>query len=210
MNFRTIRLRMRFSSRFFFSTLALLLWGAAQPLLAATIVLDAGHGGHDPGGIPGQKFSEKNAALDVTLRVQSRLQAAGHRVVQTRSRDVFVELPRRVAVSNRTPGRPVFVSIHFNASPSRSAQGIETYYFDRRSLPLAKAIHRKVVRASGRPDRGIRRARFYVLRTNSRPASLLELGFLTHPQEGRAIAQNPVYRQKLADAVADGILSSLR
>ena len=201
---------MRFSLPLLLSTLVLLLGAAAKPLPAATIVLDAGHGGHDPGGIPGQKFSEKTAALDVALRVQSRLQAAGHRVVQTRSRDVFVELPRRVAVSNRTPGRPLFVSIHFNASPNRRAHGIETYYFAPSSVPLAKAIHRRVVRASGQPDRGIRRARFYVLRTNTRPAALLELGFLTHPQEGRAIAQNPVYRQKLADAVADGILSCLR
>ena len=182
----------------------------AAPLQAATIVLDAGHGGHDPGGIPGQRYSEKAAALDVTLRIRSKLTAAGHRVVMTRSTDTFVELSERVAIAKRTPGKPIFVSIHFNSAANRDACGIETYLYDKRGAALAQAIHRRVVAVSGGPDRGIRRARFYVLRYNSRPSVLVELGFLTNSQEGAKISRSEAYRQKLADAVSAGIRSVVR
>ncbi|RFC42568.1 MAG: N-acetylmuramoyl-L-alanine amidase [Verrucomicrobia bacterium] len=181
--------------------------GFSLPVGAATIVLDPGHGGHDPGGIPGQRVSEKQAALDVALRVRARLQAAGQKVVMTRSSDVFVELSQRVAASKRAPAKALFVSIHFNSAPNRQAHGIETYHFDARSRRLAEAIHRRVVAATGEEDRGVRRARFYVLRTNRRTAVLAELGFLTNPQEGGRVARSSAYRQKLANAVASGVLS---
>ena len=190
--------------------LCLLCCVSALQTQAATIVLDAGHGGHDPGGIPGQRVSEKNAALDVALRIQARLKAAGHRVVMTRSSDVFVELSERVAISNRTSGKPVFVSIHFNSAPNCDARGIETYHYDRRGAALANAIHSRVVRASGGPNRGVRTARFYVLRFNKRPAVLAELGFLTNPQESAKVSRSDDYRQKLANAVADGIKAVVR
>jgi len=184
--------------------------GLSLPLGAATIVLDPGHGGHDPGGIPGQRFVEKHAALDVALRVRARLQAAGQKVVMTRSSDVFVELSKRVATSSRAPSKTLFVSIHFNSAPNRAAHGIETYHFDARSARLAQAIHRRVVAATGEEDRGVRRARFYVLRANRRTAGLTELGFLTNPQEGGRVARSSEYRQKLANAVASGVLSMAR
>jgi N-acetylmuramoyl-L-alanine amidase len=190
--------------------LCLLLALTPSLLHGGTIVLDAGHGGHDPGGIPGQKFSEKSASLDITRRIQSRLQAAGHRVILTRSSDVFVELSERVAISNRAPSRAVFVSIHLNSDPKRTGHGIETYHSNQRGSALAQAIHRRVVKASGGPDRGVRRARFYVLRYNKKPSVLVELGFLTHASEGAKIARSEAYRQKLADAVAEGIRACVR
>lgn len=189
----------------------LLLWfGVALSAGAGTVVLDAGHGGHDPGGIPRQRVVEKAAALDVAVRVRARLQAAGHRVVMTRSSDVFVELPRRVAVSNRAPHNAVFVSIHFNASPNRDAHGIETYHYDSRGAVLAGAIHRRVLAATGEQDRGVRCARFFVLRYNRRPACLVELGFLTNAREGARVSRSAAYRQQLANAVAAGISSVVR
>jgi N-acetylmuramoyl-L-alanine amidase len=187
-----------------------LLWKSAASANAATVVLDAGHGGHDPGGVPGQRYIEKHAALRITKLVQARLKAAGHRVVMTRTSDVFVELSQRVAISNRSPANSVFVSIHFNSAPNRDAHGIETYYYDERSLPLAQAIHQRVLRASGEEDRNIRKARFYVLRHNRRLAALAELGFLTNAEEGGRVARSSEYCQRLAAAVADGILSVLR
>ncbi|MEI6713717.1 MAG: N-acetylmuramoyl-L-alanine amidase [Verrucomicrobiota bacterium] len=190
--------------------LCLLCFLYASQIQAATIVLDAGHGGHDPGGIPGQRISEKNCALDVARRIQAKLKAAGHRVIMTRSSDVFVELSERVAISNRAPGKPVFVSIHFNSAPNCDGHGIETYHYDKRGAALARAIHSRVVRVSGGPDRGVRTARFYVLRYNKRPAVLAELGFLTNPQEGSRIGKSDAFRQKLADAVADGIRAVVR
>jgi N-acetylmuramoyl-L-alanine amidase len=189
--------------------------GALLCLLAAeaqgaTVVLDAGHGGHDPGGIPGQRYVEKHATLRVTKLVQARLKAAGHRVLMTRTSDVFVELSKRVAFSNGSPANAVFVSIHFNSSPNKEAHGIETYYYNKRSLPLAQAIHRQVLRASGEEDRDVRHARFYVLRNNRRTAALAELGFLTNATEGARVAGSKDYCNRLAAAVADGILSVLR
>lgn len=177
---------------------------------AATVVLDPGHGGHDPGGIPGQRYVEKRAALDIALRVRSLLQAAGHKVIMTRSSDVFVELSQRVALANRASPRAVFVSIHFNSAPNPDAHGIETYHYDTRSARLADAIHGRVVAASGEEDRGVRRARFYVLRYNRRMSALVELGFLTNAREGARVAHSSAYCQKLANAVAGGILSVVR
>ena len=184
-------------------------WNSAILAEAATVVLDAGHGGPDPGGVTGQRYIEKHAALRITKLVQARLKAAGHRVVMTRTSDVFVELSKRVALANKSPANSVFVSIHFNSAPNRDAHGIETYYYDERSLPLAQAIHRRVLRASGEEDRNIRKARFYVLRNNRRMAALVELGFLTNEQEGGRVARSADYGQRLAAAVADGILSVL-
>jgi N-acetylmuramoyl-L-alanine amidase len=186
------------------------LLAAGGSLSAATVILDAGHGGHDPGGVPGQRYIEKHAALRIAKLVQARLKASGHRVLMTRTSDVFVELSQRVALSNRSPSNSVFVSIHFNSAPNRDAHGIETYYCDERSLPLAQAIHQRVLRATGEEDRNIRRARFYVLRNNRRTAALAELGFLTNAEEGGRIARSPEYCNRLATAVADGILSVLR
>lgn len=177
---------------------------------AGTVVLDAGHGGHDPGGIPRQRYQEKSATLDITSKVKARLQAAGHRVIMTRSSDVFVELSRRVSISNRAPSGAVFVSIHFNSAPNQDAHGIETYHYDSRGAALAEAIHRHVLAATKEEDRGVRRARFYVLRYNKRPACLAELGFLTNAQEGARIYRSSAYRQQLASAVAAGISSVLR
>lgn len=192
------------------SLAALLLLAFAPRLQAATVILDAGHGGHDPGGIPGQRYVEKHAALRVTKLVQSRLKAAGHRVIMTRSADEFVELSKRVAISNKSPASAVFVSIHFNSSPNRDAHGIETYYHSQQSLPLARAIHQRVLRTTSEEDRNVRQARFYVLRNNRRIAALAELGFLTNEREGARVARSKEYCARLATAVADGILSVLR
>lgn len=192
----------------------LLAWGAGLFIFvssqAATIVLDPGHGGHDAGGIPGQRYVEKHAALDVALRVRAQLQAAGHHVVMTRSSDVFVGLAERVALANRASSKAVFVSIHFNSAPNADAHGIETYYSDARGARLASAIHQRVVAATGEENRGVRKARFYVLRYNRRTAALAELGFLTNSKEGARVARSSEYRQKLATAVAKGVLSVVR
>jgi N-acetylmuramoyl-L-alanine amidase len=179
-------------------------------LLAATVVLDPGHGGFDPGGVPGQRYSEKAAALDIALRVRAGLNARGHRVVMTRATDVFVGLSERVSISKRTSGSPVFVSIHLNSAPNKDATGVETYYYSSKSARLARAIHQQVLGVAGSPDRGVRRARFYVLRYNTRPSVLLELGFLTNATEGAKISRSAKHRQKLADAVVSGICSVVR
>ena len=168
-----------------------------------TIILDAGHGGHDRGGVPGQRISEKDKTLDVALRLRRILQAEGYRVVMTRETDVFIPLGTRTAIANRYRGAS-FVSIHFNCAPRVGANGIETYYYRSDSASLAAAIHRNVVSISPSENRGIRRRGFFVLRRTAIPSVLVECGFLTNPTEGR-LALSPDYRQKLAEQIARGI-----
>jgi N-acetylmuramoyl-L-alanine amidase len=168
-----------------------------------TVVIDAGHGGHDRGGIPGQRVAEKDMTLDVALRLRNVLSASGYRVVMTRSTDVFVPLAGRVAIAN-SYRNAIFVCIHFNATGRRGASGIETYFYSRDSLPLASAIHYYVAGGAPSDNRGVRRRGYYVLRRTNIPAVLVECGFLTNPTEA-AYAQTASYRQKLAEEIAAGV-----
>jgi N-acetylmuramoyl-L-alanine amidase len=178
-------------------------------LAARTIVIDAGHGGHDRGGVPGVRYAEKIYALDVAKRLQSRLRSAGYRTVMTRSGDYFVTLGGRCSIANRQ-SNAIFVSVHFNAAPRRGADGIETYYYGRSASSLASAVHKRVVSAAGTENRGVRRRGFYVLRNTRCPAILVECGFLSNPEEGARIARSSTHRQKLADAIARGVMSCYR
>ena len=168
-----------------------------------TVVVDAGHGGHDRGGIPGQRVAEKNMTLDVAQRLRNVLAASGYRVVMTRDSDVFVPLPTRVAIAN-SYRNAIFVCIHFNATKRAGASGIETYFYSRDSLPLASAVHYYVTGGAPSGNRGVRRRGYYVLRKTSIPAVLVECGFLTNPTEA-AYAQSTSYRQKLAEEIAAGV-----
>jgi N-acetylmuramoyl-L-alanine amidase len=188
----------------------LLTWCLAAAAWARpTIVIDAGHGGHDRGGIPGLRYSEKVYALDVSRRVAARLRAAGFRTVMTRNGDYFVTLSGRCAVANRQRNA-VFVSVHFNAASRRGASGIETFYYGGRAYGLAAAVHRRLVTTAGTGNRGVKRRGYYVLRHTRCPAILVEGGFLTNPREGARIAGSPAYRQRLADAIAGGIIAVYR
>jgi len=168
-----------------------------------TVVIDAGHGGHDRGGIPGQRVAEKVMTLDVAQRLRNVLQASGYNVVMTRDSDVFVPLGTRVAIAN-SYRNAIFVCVHFNATNRSGASGIETYFYSRDSLPLASAIHHFVVGGAPSGNRGVRRRGYYVLRKTSIPAVLVECGFLTNPTEA-AYAQTASYRQKLAEEIAAGV-----
>ena len=170
---------------------------------STTVVIDAGHGGFDRGGIPGQRIPEKEMTLDVAQRLQGLLAASGYRVVMTRDSDVFVPLPTRVAIANSYQSG-IFVCIHFNSAKRIGADGIETYFYSRDSLPLASAVHYFVAGGAPSPNRGVRRRGFYVLRKTKIPAVLVECGFLTNPNEGQ-YAQSPSYRQKLAEEIAAGV-----
>jgi N-acetylmuramoyl-L-alanine amidase len=174
--------------------------GDSSPI---TVVIDAGHGGYDRGGIPGQRVSEKDMTLDVAQRLKTVLAATGYRVVMTRDSDVFVPLGTRCAIAN-SYRNAVFVSVHFNSATRRGASGIETYFYSRDSLALASAIHHYVAGGAPSENRGVRRRGYYVLRRTNVPAVLVECGFLTNPTEA-GYAQNASYRQKLAEAIAAGV-----
>jgi N-acetylmuramoyl-L-alanine amidase len=168
-----------------------------------TVVVDAGHGGSDRGGIPGQRIPEKEMTLDVAQRLKGVLVANGYHVIMTRDSDVFVPLATRVAIAN-SYRNAIFVCIHFNSAKRIGAGGIETYFYSHDSLPLASAVHYFVAGGAPSSNRGVRRRGYYVLRKATVPAVLVECGFLTNPTEAQ-YAQTTSYRQKLADEIAAGI-----
>jgi N-acetylmuramoyl-L-alanine amidase len=168
-----------------------------------TVVVDAGHGGYDNGARGRQGLSEKMLTLDVARRLKPILEARGYHVVMTRTTDVFIPLGGRTTISN-SHSDAAFVSIHFNCSPRRAADGVETYYYDRRSAPFAANILREIATCYGSHSRGVKYARFYVLHHNQRPATLLELGFVSNPKENAKL-QDPRVRQLLAERIAAGI-----
>jgi len=146
----------------------------AQPL----IVIDAGHGGTDPGAV-GCSLEEANVVLDVALRLRTELEAAGIRVALTRDVDEFVGLSARAAFAN-SRSADGFVSIHSNANSGTPASGTETWIANAagaRSLSLAELIQAEMVRAWGLPDRGVKRADFVVVRDTTMPAALAQLEF---------------------------------
>lgn len=168
-----------------------------------TVVLDPGHGGIDHGARSVRGVDEKMLTLDVALRVKPLLEERGYRVVMTRTTDVFIPLGERTEISNSHPDA-IFVSIHCNWANSRSANGVESYYFTPRSTPLAKNILREIAYCYGSHSRGVKFARYFVLHHNERPATLLELGFVSNPWENARL-QDPATRQVIAEKIVEGI-----
>ena len=191
-------------------------------VLNKVIYLDAGHGGYDPGasyfGI-----SEKSLTLAIQSRVKAKLEAEGYQVVTTRTSDTYVDLTDRSRAANASES-DIFVSIHINASGSSAAQGIETYYYQpyaeypsrinaayhanptRLSMSdtLANAIQSSLINATGAQNQGVKRRTFAVLRETTAPAVLLELGFLSNPQEAARL-NTSAYQETLANAIVAGI-----
>lgn len=173
-----------------------------------TVVIDPGHGGYDHGARSVSGLNEKSLTLDVAQRLKPLLQAKGYHVIMTRTTDTFIPLGGRTAISNAHPDA-AFVSIHFNSSPNHSAKGIETYYYNNASTHLADSILRQLIPVYGARQRGVKHAVYYVLHHNHRPATLLELGFISNPSEN-ALLQNPSTRQHLAEHIAAGIADAQR
>lgn len=192
-----------------------------------TIVLDAGHGGHDVGA-RSPFGSEKFYTLDVVLRARKMLLKRGYKVHLTRSYDRFMPLEDRAKFANRF-NNALFISVHFNAGGS-AATGFETYSLaprfapshasegprvsdtiscpgnarDAENMALATAMHASLLKTLPMFDRGIKRARFVVIREVTIPGVLLEGGFLSNFQEAAKIATEG-YRQRMAHAIAEGV-----
>jgi len=173
------------------------------------VMIDPGHGGKDPGAIGIGGVREKDIILPISQRIAQVLQQNGVQVIMARNSDYFVSLPGRVQMAERG-GADVFVSIHANAiGGGRSdVSGLETYYYDS-GLSLARVVHSSILQSVTVRDRGVRRARFYVLRKSSMPSILVETGYLTG-REDVAKLQSAAYQNQMADAIARGILQYLR
>ncbi len=157
-----------------------------------TVVIDPGHGGKDSG-VARNHLQEKNLALNVALRLQPKLEAAGFKTVMTRNTDVFIPLDDRAAISN-AHSDVFFVSIHFNDSPKRSIHGATVYYHTPMSAPMARTIANSLGAITF--NRGIMTARFRVLRKNRYPAVLVECGFVSNRAEAARCA-TPAFREAL-------------
>ena len=171
-----------------------------------TVVVDAGHGGHDRGAKSVSGMPEKMLALDTSRRLAKILRSKGFHVIETRTTDNFITLGNRVAISNRA-SNAIFVSVHYNWAPRSAARGLEVYYYNPRSRALAANINQQINKAYPTNNRGVKRNNYYVLRNNKRAAVLCELGFLSNPSDCR-YAQNASYRQRLAERIAAGIIAS--
>lgn len=217
------------------------------------IVLDAGHGGTDPGTIGRSGLREKDVNLDIAKRLSRLLQAEGIEVIMTRSVDRLIPLTSRAAIANRHKA-DLFVSIHSNANRVRSLSGFEVYYVSpsvndskrayesakesplnldnayfsgssletkailwdmiytgsrAESIELSRALCRSLDKSLDIKILGVKAARFEVLRGAHMPAVLIEVGFLSNYNEERML-KNSFYRQRIAQAIADGITDYAR
>jgi N-acetylmuramoyl-L-alanine amidase len=195
------------------------------------VVIDAGHGGNDPGNQNSRlKLSEKIYTLDVARRLERLLKAQGFKVVMTRKTDKAVDLDRRAAIANKAKA-DLFISIHFNGFSRSSVAGAETYVMtphNQRSSPQAERddkmvrtrypankhdrwnaslgyhVHRALVTELKSADRGLKRFRYSVLRSVDCPAVLVEAAFLSNDAEGRKVS-TAAYRQRIAESIARGV-----
>ncbi|AFZ34229.1 cell wall hydrolase/autolysin [Stanieria cyanosphaera PCC 7437] len=188
----------------------------ARPLPTAPIahdkplvVIDAGHGGQDPGTIGIGSLQEKHIVLPISLEVAEILKEQGVEVKLTRDSDYFVSLQGRTDYANKIKA-DLFVSIHANAiNLSRpDVNGLETYYYEN-GRRLAEVIHWSILNSVNISDRGIRRARFYVLRHSAMPAVLVEVGFVTGAIDAPRL-RDPNHRSQMAQAIARGIIEYLK
>ncbi len=172
------------------------------------VVIDPGHGGTDPGAVGIGGLQEKDIIMPISQRVAEILERQGVQAVLTRTGDYDLDLPPRVQLAQRV-NAAAFVSIHANAVANRpNVSGVETYHFDR-GLGLAQSIQNSIVQSIDVTDRGVRRARFYVLRSSSMPSVLVEVGFVTGTQDAQRLA-TAEYRNQMAEAIARGILQYLQ
>ncbi|MFA6172413.1 MAG: N-acetylmuramoyl-L-alanine amidase [Kiritimatiellales bacterium] len=199
-----------------------------------TVVLDPGHGGDDKGTTSPRGIQEKKVVLDVANRVRNRLQARGINVELTRESDRNLDLDARCrkAAALRAD---LFVSIHANsAGKNRDVRGAETFVlslpgryssnsygggtlpsasntgnrYDVANMVLGYRIQQNLIKATGQEDRGIKRARFEVLRDAPCPAALVEMAFMSNPKD-EAIVIDPAGRDRIARGIADGIAAYL-
>jgi len=190
------------------------------------VVLDPGHGGPDSGAKGKRGMEEKHAALDIARKVRSHLSAAGLKVYMTRDNDRFIELEERSRMAKRW-GADLFVSIHLNSAGNESAIGAETFVltsagyastvgesksgvlagnkFDAQNALLGFHLQRSIIKNVKPLDRGLKHARFIVLRNAPCPSALVECGFLSNRDEEKRFSLD-AHREEVAQSIVKGIL----
>lgn len=191
------------------------------------IAIDPGHGGGDRGA-KGSLYEEKALVLSVAYKLRAALIKKGYQVIMTRDRDVFPSLKQRPEYAKKRHA-DIFISLHANSTGKTYVHGIETFSatpagaasthdskpkykvengnsFDKNNSRLAYEIHKSLISKTKAVDRGVKKARFLVIREACCPAVLVELGFLSNRREERALGRSS-YQQALADAIAEGVVN---
>ncbi|MDD7363865.1 MAG: N-acetylmuramoyl-L-alanine amidase [Peptoniphilus sp.] len=179
-----------------------------------TVVLDAGHGGHDSGAVGVDGTAEKTLALRLAKKVEASLKQEGYNVIMTRTRDEYPELYERSKLANDA-NAAIFLSMHFNSAGSSKAYGIEVLYASEKDVSrkkeagdqtrLANEVLDSVIKETGMHNRGIKnRPELAVLRTTNMSAVLVEGGFMSNPDEMAEI-KTDAYLDKLARGIVEGI-----
>ncbi|ELS32309.1 MULTISPECIES: N-acetylmuramoyl-L-alanine amidase family protein [Pseudanabaena] len=170
------------------------------------VVIDPGHGGPDVGATRNGVY-EKDITLVISKQLGRILQQMGYSVVFTRTEDIDLDLDPRVKIAENARAS-AFVSVHVNSLDANASQvsGVETYHAPGASLGenLAELVHEQILAITGANDRGVRSARFYVIRNTSMPAILVETGYITNPTEASKLV-NSAYQQRMAEAIAKGV-----
>ncbi len=177
------------------------------------VVIDAGHGGSDTGAVGPRGTTEKSVALAVALKTEKILQDEGFKVVMTRRTDIDVAAPNasntaelQARVDKAPKQADIFISIHCNAFSNPKSNGMETYYYgsSAKAQKLAKLMNEELAKYGGLFNRGVKAANFYVLKHTKCPATLIEIGFITNPDEEKLLASEK-YQNKLAGAIASAV-----
>ena len=172
------------------------------------IIIDAGHGAHDPGAVGPNGVREKDINLSTALKLQAELEKKGAIVTMTRSNDKFLQLSERTSIANKLD-YDAFISIHTNSASSSSANGTETYYnksnFNNlRSKEMAAGYSEALNRNIGLSNCGVKTANFHVITKNEVPSVLVELAFIVNPKE-EALLNSSSFQQKAAVGIRKGL-----
>ncbi|MFG6148413.1 SH3 domain-containing protein [Halobacillus sp. B23F22_1] len=178
---------------------------SSSSLSGKTIVVDAGHGGFDPGAIGRSGTYEKTLTLQTAQKLKATLERNGADVVMTRANDSYLSLSARTALSNASKG-DAFISVHYNSVPqSIKATGINTYFYSSNTRKLASNVQSGVTQATGLRDRGIRQGNFHVIRANNKPSIMVELGFISDADEEKVVKSSN-YQSKASQGITNGLI----
>lgn len=187
-------------------------WIVSQPnqhrsgtkgLAGKTIVLDPGHGGRDQGTEGASGTLEKEVTLKTAKLLAKKLQNKGVNVILTRSGDKYVDLSKRTNIASQY-NADAFISLHYDSIHDRTINGHTTYYYYFYEKELAEKLHNRISNSIDMKDRGVRYGNYYVTRENQRPAVLLELGYLSNPNEEGQIRRSN-FQENITEAIVSGL-----
>lgn len=177
--------------------------GVEPYLKNKTIVLDPGHGGEDNGTTGASGTHEKNLTIRTATLLYNKLKAAGANVYLTRNDDTYIPLPSRVSIA-RSLHADAFISLHYDSSTDRSTRGMTGYYYHSFQKQLANYLYTSTVNQTRLKNRGVRFGDFHVIRENSQIATLIELGYLSNPEEEMTV-NSEQFQENAATGLYNGL-----